>query len=35
MQEFIMKLNDAAANGKLNSDSLKKPDKINKDFYNM
>lgn len=28
-----MKLNDAAANGKLNSDCLKKPDKINEDFY--
>lgn len=34
MQEFIMKLNEAAANGKLNSDNQKKLDKINEEFYN-
>lgn len=35
MQEFIMKLNEVAANGKLNSDNQKKLDKINEEFYNM
>ena len=29
-----MKLNEVAANGKLNSDNQKKLDKVNEEFYN-
>lgn len=35
MQEFIMKLSEVAANGKLDSDNQKKLDKINEEFENM